>query len=136
MDYKCMLSIMQENLQSIAKSIEYQQRCVENIVNDFQKLQQENSRLHSEHFKDEALKEAEETIQLLRKQFDKSFSITEEEYEKIENWKKQHEAEAHNGTSIIGAIGGRYTYSFTPTSIGTVGTIHCTCGAEFTFSEI
>ena len=64
------------------------------------------------------------------------FPITEEEVKAIEEWKVKHEKEAHNGSSYAGAIGGRYSYHFVPTSIGTSGTIKCICGAEFEFQEI
>ena len=64
------------------------------------------------------------------------FPIAEEEVKAIEEWKKKHEQEAHNGSSYAGAIGGRYSYHFIPTSISTIGYVKCSCGAEFTFSEI
>ena len=64
------------------------------------------------------------------------FPITEEEVKVIEEWQKKHEEEVHNGSSYAGAIGGRYSYSFTPTSIGTFGVVKCSCGAEFEFQKI
>lgn len=54
---------------------------------------------------------------------------TEEEVEELLKW-----ASAHYETCSIkgqGAIGGRYTYSFTPTSIGTICMIKCACGQKF-----
>lgn len=35
-----------------------------------------------------------------------------------------------DGLPRTGAIGGRLTYSFTPTSIGTIATVKCACGYE------
>lgn len=35
-----------------------------------------------------------------------------------------------------GTIGGSYTYKFTPTSIGVFGTVECSCGERFDFSEL
>ena len=64
------------------------------------------------------------------------FPITEDELKTINEWKEKHEAEVHNGSSYAGAIGGRYSYHFVPTSIGTSGTIKCSCGAKFEFQEI
>lgn len=64
------------------------------------------------------------------------FEINNKEYEAIEQWKREHEKEKHNGKLKRGAIGGNYTYEFTPTSIGVIGSIKCTCGAEFVFKEI
>lgn len=65
-----------------------------------------------------------------------SFEITPEEHEAIEEWKKKHVKEKHNGDAYAGAIGGRYKYIFVPTSIGTVGSIKCSCGETFCFSEL
>jgi hypothetical protein len=62
----------------------------------------------------------------------RGFGISKKEYEQIDHWKKEHDAKRHGLNSIEkrmradGAIGGRYTYEFLPTSIGTVGT--CVCG--------
>ena len=47
-----------------------------------------------------------------------------EEKKAIENWKRQHNTLIHNNESS-GAIGGRYDYIFTPTSIGDVGICRC-----------
>lgn len=64
------------------------------------------------------------------------FEINNEEYEAIEQWKCDHEKEKHNGKLKHGAIGGNYTYEFIPTSIGTIGSIRCSCGEYFIFKEI
>ena len=65
-----------------------------------------------------------------------SFEITPEEHAAIEEWKKKHVEEKHNGDTYAGAIGGRYKYIFVLTSIGTVGSIKCSCGETFCFSEL
>lgn len=46
-----------------------------------------------------------------------SFSISEQQLVKINNWIKGHEK------LPVGAIGGRYTYCFTPTSLGVIITV-------------
>lgn len=102
--------------------------------------------------KDEAYKQLEEwnkdeEIQKLKSEIESlqnklwntrrySFEITPEEHEAIEEWKKKHVKEKHNGDAYAGAIGGRYKYIFVPTSIGTVGSIKCSCGETFCFSEL
>ena len=63
------------------------------------------------------------------------FTVSADRVEKIRKWKKQHEKEKHNGNSYAGAIGGRYTYEFTPTSIGEFGRIRCSCGDHFDFDD-
>ena len=40
------------------------------------------------------------------------FELTEDQIKKFEKWQKKHEP------MYTGAIGGRYTFEFTPTSIG------------------
>jgi hypothetical protein len=44
-----------------------------------------------------------------------NFNLTEEQYSKLKEWKSKHDSNAPDG-----AIGGRYTYSFTPTRLGMV----------------
>lgn len=63
------------------------------------------------------------------------FTVDADRVEKIRKWKAQHEKEKHNGSSYAGAIGGRYTYEFTPTSIGEFGRIRCSCGDHFDFDD-
>ena len=64
-----------------------------------------------------------------------TFTIDSDCVEKIRKWKEQHEKEKHNGNSYAGAVGGRYTYEFTPTSIGEFGRIRCSCGDHFDFDD-
>jgi hypothetical protein len=85
-----------------------------------------------------------EEVARLKKQNDdmwlnyhKSFIVTEEQWDKIDEWKDKHTNEKHNGKSFRGgAIGGVYTYEFVPTSIGTYGCVKCNCGEEYVFSEL
>lgn len=70
------------------------------------------------------------------------FPISENEHESIQAWIKNHDEEKHgadykNGKyRNSGAIGGAYTYEFTPTSIGTFGRVRCSCGRCFDFREL
>lgn len=64
-----------------------------------------------------------------------TFVILPEEVEAIKKWQTQHTKEKHDGSEYAGAIGGRYSYKFTPTSIGTFGTIICDCGEKFDFAD-
>jgi len=47
------------------------------------------------------------------------FALTKEQSEKLNEWAKA----LKNGPT--GAIGGRFTYSFTPTSLGTIVKVKC-----------
>lgn len=55
------------------------------------------------------------------------FYISEEEGQVIRAFLDEHNA-IHRGKD--GAIGGRFTYSFTPTSLGQITCVKCACGAK------
>lgn len=59
------------------------------------------------------------------------FYITQDEYKKFSDWKKEHNKKCKFSDSMSGgAIGGRFTYIFTPTGVGTATTVKCACGEE------
>lgn len=91
----------------------------------------------AEFNKDERIKELEKKLYEKKQRDDNvwTFTIEPEQVERIREWKRQHEAEKHNGSQYAGAIGGRYTYEFTPTSIGTFGRIRCGCGEHFDYDD-
>ena len=105
-------------------------------------LQEENKKLKDEHYKDEKVQEMQEKLAKMEKEWRRGFPITEQEEKSIEEWVKNHEAKVHGLTTdkmrlaAQGAAGGRYTYIFLPTSLGTSGVIKCSCGAEFEFQKI
>ena len=58
------------------------------------------------------------------------FSLTGEELDKFNEWNRQHKlvCEIVNG-DVHAAIGGRLTFSFTPTGLGVGVSVKCACGA-------
>jgi hypothetical protein len=54
------------------------------------------------------------------------FSTTKEQDDKIACFKKNHKC----ALTSHGAIGGAFTISFTSTTLGTVVTVECACGAK------
>ena len=65
------------------------------------------------------------------------FGITKEENKIITEWIKKHNLTKHGSETVYyGAIGGGMTYIFTPTSIGTVCKVKCSCGEEFCFRDL
>ena len=88
--------------------------------------------------KDEELVKLKKENERLNKELlgGKGFFITAEEKESINEWIEQHIKEKHNGNHYAGAIGGRFTYKFIPTSIGEIGEIVCSCGDKFCFREL
>ena len=103
------------------------------------RLQEEIKHLKSENYKDEELAKMQEQLTKMKKDYYRGFPISEEEMKKVSEWQTKHEAEKHFRPEMApprgGAIGGCYTYYFTPTSIGVFGAVKCSCGEEFTFQE-
>jgi hypothetical protein len=67
------------------------------------------------------------------------FKLTEEQNKRISEWMDAHDAEKHipvGGTfRYSGAIGGAYTWQFTPTSLGIVQKVKCSCGDHIDVSD-
>lgn len=61
-----------------------------------------------------------------------TFSFDEEQSKKVNVWVNEHRGVC---PAPLGSIGGRITYSFTPTSLGTVERVTCACGAELDVTE-
>lgn len=87
-------------------------------------LSEENKQLKEETYKDYIIHKWQKENERLRQENFNGFPISNEEKKAIENWKRQHNTLIHNNESS-GAIGGRYNYIFTPTSIGDVGICRC-----------
>lgn len=79
------------------------------------------------------LKENKELKNKLVKQND--FVLTDEEEKDINEWIKNHLKKFHNSRDNI-SISSGFSYEFTPTSIGTVGIVKCSCGDEYCFRDI
>ena len=90
-------------------------------------LENENKALKDEHFKDETIAALTAEIEDLERR--DGFMIYPDESEKINEWLKDH-------NHYSGAVGGNITYSFTPTSIGIIGTVKCSCGKSLCFREL
>ncbi len=61
------------------------------------------------------------------------FNLTKEQQEQLAVWEHKHKDACT--MKYFGAIGGRYTYSFTPTSLGVVFTVECSCGEKKDLTE-
>ena len=57
-----------------------------------------------------------------------TFEIPDEEVKEFGKWKKEHDKVCLS--KDVGAIGGRFTYSFTSTGLGDIIKIKCACGEE------
>ena len=105
-------------------------------------LEKQNQELRDEKYKDNELSRMESELKTMQEDYYRGFPISEEGQKSIREWMNKHDEEVHHARTLDdklklgGCCGGRYTYEFTPTSIGTIGTVKCSCGAKFTFQEM
>lgn len=100
--------------------------------NDY--LKKEIEKVKSEKYADEVLLKMRSEYEKMKSDYYRGFPISEEESKKIKEWmNKQIEKNPSTG----GAIGGRFSYKFIPTGVGTIGiVIDGITDETFTFSEI
>lgn len=60
------------------------------------------------------------------------FSFDSKQTVDVENWIYQHPCKVLDNQ---GAVGGRITFSFTPTQLGVVEKVSCACGAEIDVTD-
>ena len=106
-----------------------------------ERLQKQVKDLKAEHYKDEKLAELQRQLDEMKEDCSRGFPISKNEEASIERWKDSHIRKKHWDTKkkspkYAGAIGGRFTYQFIPTSIGIVGEVKCECGECFCFREL
>jgi hypothetical protein len=68
----------------------------------------------------------------------RTFTITDTEELKIKALIAHHNTTCPYGDpkKKMGAIGGRFSYTFTPTTIGTIASLECACGEKLAFQDI
>lgn len=121
-----------KDIKSVLQDVYDHYRDVKNY-NEY--LQKENERIKSETYKDEELSKMKSEYDRMKEDYYRGFPISEKESEKIKQWMKEHDNDFYKDTKI-GTIGGRYTYEFQPTSLGTIGTIIDTLtGDKLTFRD-
>ena len=97
-------------------------------------LTKEIEKVKSEKYADEELSKLKSEYDKMKSDYYRGFPISEEEDKNIKEWIKNQQ---EKNPGIGGAAGGRFTYKFTPTGLGTVGTIiDGFTGDEFTFQEL
>lgn len=114
----------------------------EDKENKIKRLQEENKTLREEYYKDSVIQELQQKLRKMENDYYRGFPISESQAKKINNWREGHDEKDHGYDTLEkrvraeGVSGGRYSYIFVPTSIGTSGVVRCSCGAEFEFQEI
>ena len=100
--------------------------------NDY--LRKEIEKVKSEKYADEELSRLKSEYDKMKSDYYRGFPISEEEDKNIKEWIKNQQKK---NPGIGGAAGGRFTYKFIPTGLGTSGTIlDSFTGDEFTFQEL
>lgn len=100
-----------------------------------EKLVAENAKLKSGEWATEQMKKTLEDAERIRAEYKRGFPMTEKEVLNAEEFIREHSASAHNYDSKT-AIGGQYTYEFTPTSIGVFSSVRCcACGATYNITD-
>lgn len=122
-------SILTKNYENILKQVDF-------IEKQNEHLKKENEELKNEKWKDKEINNLKKKYDKVLKEYHLGFPISKEEDKKINEWIEKHIKEKHNNNYYAGCIGGRFSYHFTPTSIGTIGIVKCACGEEFIFQDI
>lgn len=114
----------EEALEILKKHFTEKEKTIEYLRNQLREYNMEIE-------KDKRIQELKEENKILHK--NTYFTINPYEFEKIQEWIKEHDTNVHNNPKQYhGASGGGYSYIFAPTAIGTCLTIKCDqCGEEF-----
>ena len=121
-------------MEDIKKTLQQVYDHYRSVCNRNDYLKKEIEKVKSEKYADEELSRLKSEYDKMKSDYYRGFPISEEEDKNINEWiKKQQEKNPGSG----GAAGGRFTYRFTPTGLGTAGTIiDSFTGDEFTFQEL
>ena len=121
-------------MEDIKKTLQQVYDHYRSVCNRNDYLKKEIEKVKSEKYADEELSRLKSEYDKMKSDYYRGFPISEEEDKNINEWiKKQQEKNPGSG----GTAGGRFTYRFTPTGLGTVGTIiDGFTGDEFTFQEL
>lgn len=110
------------------------------LANYIERLDTENTRMYdlvSTWNKDEEIQKLKDELRELESKERRhvNYAVTDEELAACYEWEERHVEEKHKGKEV-GAIGGRFTYELTPTTIGICGAVKCSCGERFEFREL
>ena len=121
-------------MEDIKKTLQQVYDHYRSVCNRNDYLKKEIEKVKSEKYADEELSRLKSEYDRMKSDYYRGFPISEEEDKNIKEWiKNQQEKNPGSG----GAAGGRFTYRFTPTGLGTVGTIiDGFTGDEFTFQKL
>ena len=121
-------------MEDIKKTLQQVYDHYRSVCNRNDYLKKEIEKVKSEKYTDEELSRLKSEYDRMKSDYYRGFPISEEEDKNIKEWIKNQQKK---NPGIGGAAGGRFTYRFTPTGLGTAGTIiDGFTGDEFTFQEL
>ena len=121
-------------MEDIKKTLQQVYDHYRSVCNRNDYLKKEIEKVKSEKYADEELSRLKSEYDRMKSDYYRGFPISEEEDKNIKEWIKNQQ---EKNPGIGGAVGGRFTYKFIPTGLGTVGTIiDGFTGDEFTFQEL
>ena len=121
-------------MEDIMKTLQQVYDHYRSVCNRNDYLKKEIEKVKSEKYADEELSRLKSAYDKMKSDYYRGFPISEEEDKNIKEWIKNQQKK---NPGIGGAAGGRFTYKFTPTGLGTSGTIiDNLTGDEFTFQEL
>ena len=121
-------------MEDIKKTLQQVYDHYRSVCNRNDYLKKEIEKVKSEKYAEEELSRLKSEYDKMKSDYYRGFPISEEEDKNIKEWIKNQQ---EKNPGIGGATGGRFTYKFTPTGLGTVGTIiDGFTGDEFTFQEL
>jgi hypothetical protein len=62
-----------------------------------------------------------------------NFTVPDEQADASRKWRKEHNKVCK--IEDVGAIGGKFTWSFTPTSLGCILVLKCICGEKLDLTD-
>ena len=121
-------------MEDIKKTLQQVYDHYRSVCNRNDYLKKEIEKVKSEKYADEELSRLKSEYDKIKSDYYRGFPISEEEDKNIKEWIKNQQ---EKNPGIGGAAGGRFTYKFIPTGLGTVGTIiDGFTGDEFTFQKL
>ena len=121
-------------MEDIKKTLQQVYDHYRSVCNRNDYLKKEIEKVKSEKYADEELSRLKSAYDKMKSDYYRGFPISEEEDKNIKEWIKNQQKK---NPGIGGAAGGRFTYKFIPTGLGTSGTIiDSFTGDEFTFQEL
>lgn len=130
--------IYQKHLENdFLNQLERQKSIFHKVVEENARLKRRINQFEKELAKDEEVKTLKEQIARMHQESLNGFTISKRVSNKFEKFKESHLREKHwdykhDCPMSAGAAGGRFSYTFVPTGIGTLITCTCACGEEIT----